>query len=200
MHRDLPQHQPEPGYDDPYRSVCVERRSDTSGLIGRSLSVIAVNDAPIASASSGLTVFVEGLGSVPIDSGVTLSDADSVSLAWATVRFTAGYDVAEDATPLCSSTRNHRNLGRRPGSADLIGHRFGGAVHTGPAGRAVHRLQQQSVACGARRLSLSFRTASMILELLSRRSGDWLRPLTTRLRSTPPGGKWRSRKMALDRR
>ncbi|WP_225580461.1 DUF4347 domain-containing protein [Pseudomonas sp. PDM16] len=49
--------------------------------ISASVSVVAVNDAPIVISSGGASTFTEGGGGTVIDSGLTLSDPDNATLA-----------------------------------------------------------------------------------------------------------------------
>jgi hypothetical protein len=66
----------------------------------KQLTVTAVNDTPVATASGGTTAFTEGdnVTSTPvaIDSGITLSDLDNSTLASATVAITGNFQSGED--------------------------------------------------------------------------------------------------------
>ncbi|WP_371366733.1 DUF4347 domain-containing protein [Pseudomonas sp. QL9] len=82
----------------------------------KTVSVTAVNDTPIATASGGSTAYVEGnnvTASVAVDSGITVSDLDSTSLASATVSITGGFRSAED---VLSFTNNGSTMGNIVGS------------------------------------------------------------------------------------
>ncbi|WP_313025717.1 DUF4347 domain-containing protein [Pseudomonas lopnurensis] len=65
-----------------------------------SITVTAINDAPILTTSGGTTAFVEGdnVVSTPvaIDAGLTLSDPDNATLASATVVITNNFQPGED--------------------------------------------------------------------------------------------------------
>ncbi|WP_201834504.1 beta strand repeat-containing protein [Microvirga zambiensis] len=65
-----------------------------------SVTVTAVNDAPVVTASGGTTAFTEGdnTASTPvvIDSGLTLSDSDNATFASATVSITGNFASAQD--------------------------------------------------------------------------------------------------------
>jgi len=69
---------------------------DTSAtLIATSVSVVAVNDAPIVTSSGGASTFTEGDGGTVIDSGLTLSDPDNSTLASATVSITGNFQSGD---------------------------------------------------------------------------------------------------------
>lgn len=69
--------------------------SDAAGI-----TVTAINDAPTLTTSSGATAFVEGdnVASTPVvvDSGLTLSDLDSPTLASATVAISGNFHAGQD--------------------------------------------------------------------------------------------------------
>ncbi|KAF0812133.1 hypothetical protein IGB42_03410 [Andreprevotia sp. IGB-42] len=81
------------------------------------VSVAAVNDTPIATASGGTTAFTEGANvtstPVVVDSGITLSDIDSTTFASATVAITANLQTAED---VLAFTNNPATMGNISGS------------------------------------------------------------------------------------
>ncbi|MFN9587779.1 MAG: beta strand repeat-containing protein [Pseudomonadaceae bacterium] len=64
--------------------------------IAASVSVSAVNDAPVVTTTGGSSAFSEGGSSVAIDAGLTLSDVDSSTLASATVSITGGFQSGAD--------------------------------------------------------------------------------------------------------
>ncbi|AQZ35152.1 hypothetical protein BHQ29_18990 [Pseudomonas sp. LPH1] len=69
---------------------------DTSATsIATSVSVVAVNDAPIVTSSGGASTFTEGDGGTVIDSGLTLSDLDNSTLASATVSITGNFQSGD---------------------------------------------------------------------------------------------------------
>ncbi|MEF7615710.1 DUF4347 domain-containing protein [Aquincola sp. MAHUQ-54] len=62
-----------------------------------SISVTDVDDtAPVVGASGGIVAHVENAAPVPIDPGLTVSDADSGTLAGATVRISTNYVAGQD--------------------------------------------------------------------------------------------------------
>ncbi|MFC5695328.1 DUF4347 domain-containing protein [Pseudomonas sp. GCM10022186] len=65
-----------------------------------SITVTAIDDAPVVTTSGGSAAFIEGdnLASTPvaIDPGITLSDSDSALLSSATVAITAGFQGGQD--------------------------------------------------------------------------------------------------------
>ena len=67
----------------------------------KQVTVAAVNDTPVATASGGNTAFTEGNNAVStpvaVDSGITLSDLDNSTLASATVAITGNLQSAEDS-------------------------------------------------------------------------------------------------------
>src|SRR5690606_17383864 len=62
----------------------------------RVVTVMAVNDTPIATTTGGTATHTEGGGAIAIDSGLTLSDRDSSTLTSATVKISSGLQSAED--------------------------------------------------------------------------------------------------------
>lgn len=63
----------------------------------RSLTITAVNDAPLVSMSIGSATYIENGSGSPIDSGLSIADADSTALTGATVRITTGFVSSEDS-------------------------------------------------------------------------------------------------------
>jgi hypothetical protein len=70
--------------------------NSTAVSIAASVSVSAVNDAPIVINTSGPSAFTEGGSSVVIDAGLTLSDVDNSTLDSATVSITGNFQSGED--------------------------------------------------------------------------------------------------------
>ena len=83
----------------------------------KQVTVAAVNDTPVATASGGNTAFTEGNNAtstpVAIDSGITLSDLDNSTLAGATVAITGNLQSAEDSLLF---TNNPATMGNISGS------------------------------------------------------------------------------------
>jgi hypothetical protein len=69
--------------------------TDPSGTHSRSVTVTAVNDAPVVTAGGSAT-YNENGAAVTLDGGVTVSDVDSANLAGATVTITGNYASGED--------------------------------------------------------------------------------------------------------
>ena len=67
-----------------------------SGAAIRSITVAAVNDAPIVTASGGALAYAENQAATAIDPGLTVSDLDNVNLTGATVSITANYISGQD--------------------------------------------------------------------------------------------------------
>lgn len=68
----------------------------TATSVSASVSVSAVNDAPVVTATGGSSAFSEGGSSVVIDAGLTLSDVDNSTLSSATVSITGNFQSGED--------------------------------------------------------------------------------------------------------
>lgn len=62
----------------------------------RDVSILSAPDAPVVTASSGQVDFAAGDPATKVDTGITVSDADSSRLAGATVQIMAGYRQGED--------------------------------------------------------------------------------------------------------
>ena len=68
-----------------------------SAVATRNLAVVAVNDAPVLTGSSGSTVYTEHAAPIAVDAHLTLTDADDATLAAATVRIAGGFQPSQDA-------------------------------------------------------------------------------------------------------
>ncbi len=60
------------------------------------VTVDAVNDAPVLAPTDTPLAYTDGDGAVAIDPGISASDVDSANLAGATISITTGYNAAED--------------------------------------------------------------------------------------------------------
>jgi hypothetical protein len=58
--------------------------------------VAPANSSPVVTASAGSLSYTTNTGGVPVDSGITVSDADNTTLANATVKISAGYASGQD--------------------------------------------------------------------------------------------------------
>jgi len=85
-----------------------------SNAAAKTVSVAAVDDTPIATASGGTTAFTEGnnVTSTPvaIDGGFTVSDADNTTLASATVAITGNFHSGEDVLAFTSNPATMGNI------------------------------------------------------------------------------------------
>lgn len=79
----------------------------SSAIDTASITVTAVNDAPLITTTGGTTAFVEGdnVASTPVavDAGLTVSDPDSAWLYGATVTITGNFQSAEDVLGFTSN-------------------------------------------------------------------------------------------------
>jgi hypothetical protein len=64
------------------------------------VTVASVNDAPVVTASTGSASYTENAAATPVDPGITVTDADSATLAGATIQITPGCTAAEDVLGL----------------------------------------------------------------------------------------------------
>ncbi|APU32758.1 hypothetical protein UYA_03075 [Ectopseudomonas alcaliphila JAB1] len=78
--------------------------------IAASVSVSAVNDAPVVTTTGGSSAFSEGGSSVAIDAGLTLSDVDSSTLASATVSITGGFQSGADVLAFTNDGSSMGNI------------------------------------------------------------------------------------------
>ncbi|WP_429118903.1 hypothetical protein, partial [Aeromonas veronii] len=76
-------------------SFTVNDGTDASSASTKIVSVTAVNDVPQVTTAGGTTPFTEGTPAA-IDSGLTLSDVDSATLASATVAITGNFQSGQD--------------------------------------------------------------------------------------------------------
>ncbi|WP_205756393.1 DUF4347 domain-containing protein, partial [Aeromonas veronii] len=70
--------------------------TDASSAATKGVSVAAANDAPQVTTTGGTTPFTEGASATVIDSGLTLTDTDSATLASATVAITGNFQSGQD--------------------------------------------------------------------------------------------------------
>jgi hypothetical protein len=66
-----------------------------SNVTTKTVTITAVNNAPIVTTSAGNTSFTEGTA-VAVDGGVTVTDIDNVNLVSATVSITGGFQSSQD--------------------------------------------------------------------------------------------------------
>jgi hypothetical protein len=72
--------------------------SAASNTATRSVSVTAVNDAPVVTTSGGSTAYTEGAAAVAVDGALTASDVDSGNLTSASVSITTGFGPGDTLT------------------------------------------------------------------------------------------------------
>ncbi|MET0382596.1 MAG: hypothetical protein ABW032_04150, partial [Burkholderiaceae bacterium] len=77
-------------------SFAVNDGSLSSAASTKALSVTAVNDAPVVTPSGGTTAYTENGAPLAVDAGVTVSDADTATLASATVSITVNFAAGQD--------------------------------------------------------------------------------------------------------
>ncbi|MFR9721647.1 hypothetical protein ACL00X_20060, partial [Aeromonas diversa] len=70
--------------------------TDASSAATQNVSVAAANDAPQVTTTGGTTPFTEGASATVIDSGLTLTDTDSATLASAAVAITGNFQSGQD--------------------------------------------------------------------------------------------------------
>src|SRR5205814_2128087 len=70
--------------------------NNLSNIATATVSVTAVNDAPVAAANGGSLSYTENQTASAIDAALTLSDVDSTSLTGATVSITANFAAGQD--------------------------------------------------------------------------------------------------------
>jgi trimeric autotransporter adhesin len=84
---------------------------NTSAPVQFTITISAVNDAPVVTTTGGTTAFIEDAGAVAVDGGLTIADVDSLTLASATVTITnlldAGVEVLSAPTLLGGVTANY---------------------------------------------------------------------------------------------
>jgi trimeric autotransporter adhesin len=67
-----------------------------SDAVTRDVTVTAVNDAPVVTASSGATSYTEGDPATAVDSALTVADVDDASLEGGAVRIASGFEPADE--------------------------------------------------------------------------------------------------------
>ena len=82
-----------------------------SNTAAKTVSVTAVNDAPVLAASGGTTAHTENVP-VVVDSGITVTDADSANLASGTVTRRCRVHRRPGRARLHHPERHHRFLER----------------------------------------------------------------------------------------
>ncbi|PTY02109.1 hypothetical protein DB347_24620 [Opitutaceae bacterium EW11] len=91
--------------------------TSSSATSGKTVTIAAVDDAPIATTTGGTTAFVEGnnVTSTPVavDAGITVSDTDNTTLAAASVTLTGNFQSGED---VLAFTNDGSTMGNITGS------------------------------------------------------------------------------------
>lgn len=64
--------------------------------VSATITVVAVNDAPVVTAGGGSASFTEDAGATQVAPGLTLNDVDNTTLVSATVKITGGFQAGED--------------------------------------------------------------------------------------------------------
>ncbi|MEH2342364.1 MAG: FG-GAP-like repeat-containing protein [Nostoc sp.] len=77
-------------------SFVVNDGSLNSNPATRNINLTAVNDAPVTTATNTALTYTENESPTVIDSGITVTDADSTNLSSATVTITTGFAPTED--------------------------------------------------------------------------------------------------------
>lgn len=83
-------------------SITVNDGGATSSAVLVAVDVTATNDAPTIIASPGVSIFFEGGPAIAIDPLLTIADADSATVASATVRISGGYATGQDVLSFTS--------------------------------------------------------------------------------------------------
>ena len=77
-------------------SFVVNNGSASSAATTKTVSVTAVNDAPVVTTSGGTTAYLENGVPLAIDTGLTVTDIDSTTLTGATIQITGNYANGQD--------------------------------------------------------------------------------------------------------
>ncbi|MFD2556505.1 tandem-95 repeat protein [Sphingobacterium tabacisoli] len=85
----------------------------TTLSIASTVSVVAVNDAPIVTTSGGNTTYTEGTAAV-VDAALTVSDPDNTTLASATVAITGNFQSGQDVLEFANSGTTMGNITAGP--------------------------------------------------------------------------------------
>ncbi|MFC7522693.1 Ig-like domain-containing protein [Parapedobacter sp. GCM10030251] len=101
-------------------SVTLTDASDNAGAPVTDNVTKSVNYLPEITTTGGITTFTEPVSGSPtpvsIDGGLTVNDADNVTLAWATVAITGNFQAVED---VLGFTNDGVNMGNITGSYNL---------------------------------------------------------------------------------
>ena len=82
----------------------------TTLSIASTVTVVAVNNAPVVTTSGGNTTFTEGASGVAIDGAVTLSDPDNTTLATARVAITGNFQTGQDVLEFANNGATMGNI------------------------------------------------------------------------------------------
>ncbi|HET6633321.1 MAG TPA: hypothetical protein VFG73_11540, partial [Rhodanobacteraceae bacterium] len=91
-------------------SFTVNDRAANSVAAGRTLAVVAVNDAPVITTSGGITNYTGGSAAVTIDAGVTVSDVDNSTQSSATVAIGSGFHSGDSLGFTNTSAATYGNI------------------------------------------------------------------------------------------
>src|SRR4029077_10026011 len=77
-------------------SVVANDGTASSNTATRTITVAALNNPPVVTMTVAALAFTEGNSATVVDTGLTVTDADSINLASATVAITANFVAGED--------------------------------------------------------------------------------------------------------
>lgn len=150
-------------------------RSATS--VTRSITIAAVNDAPVVTCTGSSLAYTQNDAATAVDSGLTVTDADSTNLASATVQITGNYASGSDV--LAFSTQNGIT-----GSWDASS---GTMTLSGSATVANYQTAIRTVTFATSSSSTSTRTVTFIANDGSASSNSGTRTITVTAAANPAG-------------
>lgn len=83
-------------------SFVVNDGTDSSSAAIRTIAVMATNDRPSIATAGSAMIYAENSGAIAVDSGLTVSDLDSILLTGATVAINGNYTLGQDALAFAS--------------------------------------------------------------------------------------------------
>jgi hypothetical protein len=102
-------------------AVLTDGDGGTSATQTKTIAVVAVNDTPVVTATGTALAYTENAAATPVDSALTVTDADNASLGSATVSISVNYASGQDVLALADQNGITGNWNAGTGVLTLSG-------------------------------------------------------------------------------
>ena len=104
--------------------------NNLSNIVTRTITVTAVNDAPVVTTSGGSASFTEDGPAVAADPGVTITDVDSATLASGTISITGNFQSGQDVLAFTNDGSTMGNIAVQSNAGGVLTLTSAGATAT----------------------------------------------------------------------